>query len=84
MPLYFCSDVSSNLSHTLFAFLATIVWSKDCAITGTEGLMSSGPLTNVAGTLFRMRTYFAGWSCPHKNLASSALSTSLPSHLSEK
>ena len=35
--------------------LAITFWSKECVITGIEGLMSSGSVTNVTGTLFRMR-----------------------------
>ena len=41
--------------HFLAFFLAITFWSKECVITGIEGLMSSGSVTNVAGTLFRMR-----------------------------
>jgi len=38
-----------------FAFLATTFWSKECVMTGIEGLMSSRSVTDVTGTLFRMR-----------------------------
>jgi len=43
-----------------FPFLVITFWSKECVITGCvitgkKGLMSSGSVTNVTGTLFRMR-----------------------------
>ena len=41
-----------------FAFLAITFWSKECVVTGIEGLISSGSVTNVTGTLFRMRNTF--------------------------
>ena len=50
-----------------FAFLATTFWSKECAMTGIEGLMSSGSVTDVTGTLFRMRNYIL-LECPHEHL----------------
>jgi len=34
-------------------------------MTGIEGLMSSGSVTDVTGTLFRMRSTFC---CPHEHL----------------
>ena len=45
----------SAVNFLAFAFLAITFWSKECVITGIEGLMSSGSVTNVTGTLFRMR-----------------------------
>jgi hypothetical protein len=47
---------ATSAAHFLaFAFLATTFWSKECVMTGIEGLMSSGSVTDVTGTLFRMR-----------------------------
>jgi hypothetical protein len=48
----------SAVHFLAFAFLVITFWSKECVITGIEGLMSSGSVTNVAGTLFRMRNTF--------------------------
>ena len=71
LPIYLRLDISSNLSRALsclrlsshnFAYLAITFWSKECVIIGIEGLMSSGSVTNVTGTLFRMRIHFAGLS----------------------
>ena len=45
----------SAVHFLAFAFLAITFWSKECVITGIEGLMSSGFVTDVTGTLFRMR-----------------------------
>jgi len=45
----------SAVHFIAFAFLAITFWSKECVITGIEGLTSSGSVTNVTGTLFRMR-----------------------------
>ena len=36
-------------------------------MTGIEGLMSSGSVTDVTGTLFRMRKYIL-LECPHEHL----------------
>ena len=50
---------ATSAEHFLgFAFLATNFWSKECVMTGIEGLMSSGSVTDVTGTLFRMRNTF--------------------------
>ena len=53
---------ATSAEHFLaFAFLATTFWpqlSKECVMTGVEGLMSSGSVTDVPGTLFRMRNTF--------------------------
>ena len=51
----------SAVHFLAFAFLVITFWSKECVITcctGIEGLMSSGSVTNVTGTLFRMRNTF--------------------------
>ena len=49
----------SAMYFLAFAFLAITFWSKECVITGSlEGLMSSGLVTHVTGTLFRMRNTF--------------------------
>jgi hypothetical protein len=45
----------SAVHFLAFAYLVITFWSKECVITGIEGLMSSGSVTNVTGTLFRMR-----------------------------
>jgi hypothetical protein len=57
-------------------------WSKEYVITGIKGLMSSGYMTNVTGTLFRIRNTFC-WT-DHMNILSAfAHSTAnLFSHLS--
>ena len=58
------------------------VWSKECVITGIEGLMSSGSGTNVTGTLFRMKNTFC-WTVRMNILSAFAHSTaSWSSHLS--
>jgi len=50
---------ATSAAHFLaFAFLATTFWSKECVMTGIEGLMSSGYVTDVAGTIFMMRNTF--------------------------
>jgi len=51
---------TSAVHFLAFAFLATTFWSKECVITGIEGIMSSGSVTGVtaSGTLFRMRNTF--------------------------
>ena len=49
---------TSAVHFLAFAFLATTFWSKECVMTGIEGLMSSGSVTDVTGTLFRMRSTF--------------------------
>jgi len=48
----------SAVHFLAFAFLAITFWSKECVITEIEGLMSSGSVTNVTGTLFRTRNTF--------------------------
>ena len=48
----------SAVHFLAFAFLATTFWSKECVITGIKGLMSSGSVTNVTGTLFRRRNAY--------------------------
>jgi hypothetical protein len=53
-----------------FAFLAITFWSKDCVITGMEGLMSSGSLTNVTGSLFSQEKEHTFLDCPHEHLVS--------------
>ena len=37
-------------------------------MTGIEGLMSSGSVTDVTGTLFRMRSEHILLDCPHEHL----------------
>jgi len=57
LPLhtFTCAFPTISAVHFLaFAYLAIIFWSKKCVMTGIEGLMSSGYVTNVTGTLFRM------------------------------
>ena len=49
-----------------FAILATTFWSKECVMTGIEGLMSSGSVTDVTGTLVRMKNILL--DCPHEHL----------------
>ena len=51
------------------AFLVITFWSKECVIIGIEGLMSSGSVTNVTGTCFRMRNTIL-LNCPHEHLVS--------------
>ena len=61
LPLYLPLEIfptSSAVHFLAFAYLAIIFWSKECVIIGIEGLMSSGSVTNVTGTLFRMRNTF--------------------------
>jgi len=65
-----------------FAFLATTFWSKECVlVTGIECLMSSGSVTDVTGTLFRMRNTFC-WTVRMNIWSDFAQSNSLSSHLS--
>jgi len=72
----------SALHFLAFAFLAITFWSKERVITGKEGLMSSGPVTNVTGTLFRMRNTFCCWTVRMNILLAFAHSTaSWSSHL---
>ena len=67
-----------------FAFPAITFWSKECVKTGIEGLMSSGSVTNVTGTLFRMRNTFC-WTVRMNILSAFAHSTaSWSSHLKMK
>ena len=51
---------ATSAEHFLaFTFLAITFWSKECVMTGIEGLMSSGSvMTDLTGTLFRMRNTF--------------------------
>jgi len=59
--------------------LAITFWSKECVITGIEGLISSG---SVTGTLFRrMRNTFC-WTVCMNILLASAHSTASWSSLS--
>jgi len=88
LPLYLCLDISifptiSAVHFLAFAFLAITFWSKECVITGLlEGLMSSGFVTNVTGTLFRIRNTIS-WTVCMNILSAFALNTaSLSSHLS--
>jgi len=61
---------------------STTFWSKECVMTGIEGLMSSGSVTDVTGTLFRTRNTFC-WTAVRMNIWSDfAHSNSLSSHLS--
>ena len=64
-----------------FAFLATTFWSKECVMTGIEGLMSSGSVTDVTGTLVRMRNTFC-WTVRMNIWPDFARSNSLSFHLS--
>jgi len=66
-----------------FAFLVITFWSKESVMTGIEGLMSSGSVTNVPGTLFRMRNTFC-WTAVRMNilLAFAHSTASWSSHLS--
>ena len=74
----------SAVHFIAFAFLAITFWSKECVITGIEGLMSSGSVTNVTGTLFRMRNTFC-WTARMNIMLAFALSTaSWSSHLNMK
>ena len=64
--------------------LAITFWSKECVITGIEGLISSGSVTNVTGTLFRMRNTFY-WTVRVNILLAFAHSTAnWSSHLNMK
>jgi len=72
----------SAVHFLAFVFLVTTFWSEECVITGIEGLMSSGTVTNVTGTLFRMRNTFC-WTVRMNILLAFAQSTaSWSSHLS--
>ena len=64
-----------------FAYLAITFWSKECVIIGIEGLMSSESVTNVTGTLFRMRNTFCWTVCMNILLASAHSTASWSSHL---
>jgi len=49
----------SAVHFLAFAFLVAITFrSKECVMTGIKGLMSSGSVKNVTGTLFRMRNTY--------------------------
>jgi hypothetical protein len=62
--------------------LAITFWSKECVITGIEGHMSSGSVTNVTGTLFRMRNTFCWTACMSTVLAFAHTTANWSSHLS--
>jgi len=64
----------SAVHFLAFAYLAITFWSKELVIIGIEGLMSSGSVTNVTGTLFRMRNTFC-WTVRINILLASAHST---------
>ena len=84
LPTYLRLDISnfSAVHFLAFAFLVITFWSKECVITGIEGLMGSGSVTNVTGTLFRMRNTFC-WTVHMNILLAFAHSTaSWSSHLS--
>jgi len=73
---------ATSAAHFLAsAFLAITFWSKECVMTGIEGLMSSGSVTDVTGTLFRMRNTFC-WTVRMNIWSDFAHSNSLSSHLS--
>ena len=72
----------SAVHFLAFAFLAITFWSKECVMTGIEGLMSSGSVTNVTGTLFRMRNTFCWTVRMNILLAFAHSTTSWSSHLS--
>ena len=70
LPLYLRLDIPSNLSRALSRlrfsghnFLVQIMRHE-----GIEGLMSSGSVTDVTSTLFRMRNTFCWSDCPHEHL----------------
>ena len=70
-----------SAAHFLaFAFLVITSWSKECVITGIEGLMSSGFVTTMTGTLFRMRNTFF-WTV-RMNILLAHSTASWSSHLS--
>jgi len=48
----------SVVRNLAFTFLVITFSFKECVITGIKGLMSSGCVTNVTGTLFKMRSKF--------------------------
>ena len=63
-----------------YASLVTTFWFKECAITGIEGLMSSGSATYVTGTLYKMMNAFC-WTVHMMLLSAFARVISLSSHL---
>ena len=74
----------SAVHFLAFAFLAITFWSKECIIISeVEGHMSSGSVTNVTGTLFRMRNTFC-WNAARMSilLALAHSTASWSSHLS--
>ena len=72
----------SAVHFLAFTYLAITIWSKECVITGIEGLTSSGNVTNMTGTLLRIRSTFC-WTVRMNILSAFAHSTaSLSSHLS--
>jgi hypothetical protein len=72
----------SAVHFLAFAYLAITFWSKKCVIIGIEGLMSSGSVTNVTGTLFRMRSTFC-WTV-RMNILLAHSTASWSSHLNMK
>jgi hypothetical protein len=60
LPIYLRLDISNNLSRALSCLRLSghncLV--QRCVMTEIEGIMSSGSVTNVTGTLFRMRNTF--------------------------
>jgi hypothetical protein len=58
---------ATSAAHFLaFAFLATIFWSKECGMTGIEGLISSGSVTDVDGKIQDEEHILL--DCPHEHL----------------
>ena len=54
---------ATSAAHFLaFAFLATTFWSKECVMTGIEGLMSSGSVTDWLAHYSGWGTHFVGLS----------------------
>jgi len=74
----------SAVHFLAFAFLAITFWSIECVITGIEGLVGSGSVTNVTGILFRMRNTFCWTVRMYILLASTHSTASWSSHLNMK
>ena len=74
----------SDVHFLAFAFLVITFWSKEYAITGIEGLMSSGSVTDVTGTLFRMKNAFCWTVCMNILLVFAHSTASWSSHLKMK
>ena len=86
LPLYLRMDIPSNLSRALSCLRLTghnflVQRMRHDVMTGIEGLMSSGSVTDVTGTLFRMRNTFC-WTVRMNIWSDFAQSNSLSSHLS--